>query len=175
MANRSMQAKEMKRKRQRKLLPAHYYADYISVGRPPDREVMREHKERNRSLAFDPEMMKHLDSITRFKGVPPGRVEAREAAQTAISIARMTVVDKIREEIPQLLFFNLPDANDHIHRASVFFNSEKTCFVIMYQHFQKGYVKRSITYASKERLLEKWKCDQITWVDYSPSPKQSSE
>jgi len=52
MANRTMQTKGLKAKRQKRLFPRYLAADYIPTGKPPNMLVMRELKERSRSLAL---------------------------------------------------------------------------------------------------------------------------
>lgn len=93
MANRTMQAKAMKLQRQiRKLprrmpgevqgkfvehsstpIPPRLSAEGVSAPRSPNRELMDGYKHRAKSLGM-------ADTVARFKGIPPGRLEALERA-----------------------------------------------------------------------------------------------
>jgi len=92
MANRTMQAKALKLQRQlRKLprrivdppgefekhsgtaIPARLKAEGLVAPRSPNRELMDGYKHRAKSLSM-------ADTVKRFSGVPPGRLEALERA-----------------------------------------------------------------------------------------------
>lgn len=92
MANRTMQAKALKLQRQlRKLprrvvdppgefvkhsgtaIPSRLSAEGLAVPRSPNRELMDGYKHRAKSLGM-------ADVMSRFMGVPPGRLEAMERA-----------------------------------------------------------------------------------------------
>ena len=60
MVNRTMQAKGLKLKRQKRLFPRHLSADYVPTGKPPNQLVIREMKERAAGLAFDDEYIDYL-------------------------------------------------------------------------------------------------------------------
>ncbi len=92
MANRTMQAKALKLQRQlRKLprriedppgefvkhsgtaIPSRLSAEGLAVPRSPNRELMDGYKHRAKSLGM-------ADAVSRFAGVPPGRLEAMKRA-----------------------------------------------------------------------------------------------
>lgn len=92
MANRTMQAKQRKlnlqlRKLPRRIdnppgeftkhsgtdIPARLKAEGLSAPRSPNRELMDGYKHRAKSLGM-------ADVMSRFMGVPPGRLEAMERA-----------------------------------------------------------------------------------------------
>ena len=156
MANRSMEAKKIKMKNAKRLIPKSYSSDYIPVGLPPNREVMSGYKDRARGLAFDAKYMEWLEnSFQRFKCKPPGRVEVEA------HIRRLEVT------VPQLLFFKLME-NSAI-RARCFFNSEKSIFVIMEEDFKKGEVRTSMTYSSKDNIIYAWRKQKLRWVVFTKS------
>lgn len=92
MANRTMQAKAMKLQRQLRRLPrrieepvgefikhsstpipSRLKAEGVSAPRSPNRDLMDGYKHRAKSLGM-------ADTVARFKGIPPGRLEALERA-----------------------------------------------------------------------------------------------
>lgn len=154
MANRTMQQKTLKLKKARRVFPKRYSSDYVSVGMPPNKAVMSEYKERTKSLAFDEDYLRYLDAKTRFKGVSPGRVEARERAL------------KLREEIPDLLF--VVYLENVYQRVRIYFNSQKNVAIV--EHFDKKrmIVRKSICYDSIEYARVKWEKGKCCWVEAVP-------
>ena len=136
MANRAIEAKRLKMKRAKRLFPKSYSANYIPVGRGPNREVMAQYKESSRSLAHSAEYMEWLESVTRFRGVPPGRVEAREAAERIVAAKAkpsyyLSVVlnempstwARIKDVCPSLL--NVVLVDNMKHHVRMFWNEKR--------------------------------------------------
>ncbi len=172
MANRTMQAKSLKLKRQRRLFPKQYCSDYIAVGGGPNREVMGEYKERSKSLAFDAKYLEFLEAHARFKNVPPGKHEAN------VRLAKMKLEDysltwqRIQEAAPNLQHVVL------IHklhkRVSMYYNQERTQFILWEEDFAHCTARASIRYQSRERLLERLRNDDVKWVGFVSSPSTTS-
>ena len=154
MANRTMAAKALKLKKMKRLFPKQYQANYIPVGRGPNMEVMAGYKERAKGLAFDQKFLDFLEMCSRFKGKPPGKVEAEAA------------IRRILEVVPQDMSFTL--IRNVFQWARVFFNSEKTCFILLHENYKEGRVRTSMTYHSKDNIIRAWNMDRIRWVEVRP-------
>lgn len=148
--NRSMQAKALKLKKQKRLFPKSYAADYIPTGMPPDRQVMREYKERTRGLAFDDAYMAHLEAKAKFKGVPAGRFEV------------MNRLKFIECELGELKFVTIHE--DFGCKAQLFYNSERTAFMIMEVNYTDEVIRTSIRYMDRDRCILRWKDKDIRWI-----------
>lgn len=154
MTNRTIQQKVLKIRKARRKFPKRYSADYISVGMPPNTSVMQEYRDRTKSLAFDDDYLRYLDAKTKFKNVPPGRVEARERAM------------KLQEVLPAPLFIVYLD--NVYQRVRIYFNSTKTVAIV--EHFDKKrmVVRQSIQYDSIEYARTKWVQGRCCWVEEVP-------
>jgi len=150
MANRNMQAKALKLKKQKRLFPKSYSADYIPTGMPPDRQVMREYKARTKSLAFDEQYMAHLEEKARFKGVPAGRFEV---------LNRLKFIEC---ELGELKFVTIHE--DFGCKAQLFYNSERTAFMIMEVNYDDCVIRTSLRYMDRQRCIDRWKTKSIRWL-----------
>lgn len=184
MVNRVMQAKTIKRNKQRRLFPKRFSADYIAVGAPPNRLVMNEYKERAKSLAFDAKYMHWLEQITRFRGKPPGKKEAEEAMArinkfkadphswlATLRDTRPTWWDRIGAVCPS--YMNVELANNGVSLTKMFFSTDGTHFVIYEEHYISRTARLSIAYQNRERCIERWRSGQVRWVEFvSSSPPE---
>jgi hypothetical protein len=184
MVNRTMQAKTIKRNKQRRLFPKRFTAEYISVGAPPNRLVMNEYKERTKSLAFDAKYMEWLEKITRFRGKPPGKKEADEAAArinkyrvnphswlAELRDARPTWWARIGEVCPSYMHVALEDSA--VRLSKMFFSTDGTHFILYEENFIGRIARLSITYQNRERCIARWRADQVRWVStVSSSPPE---
>lgn len=153
MANRSMAAKRLKLKRQKRLFPRKLSADYVPVGTGPDRFVIREYKERTRSLAFDAEFLASLEAKQKFHGVPPGRLEALEHMK------------RIENTIPKKECVNIHKTP--FLKADLFYNEDRTRFLIYEENYRTRVVRTSMNYNNRERCITAWQEDTIRWVLFS--------
>lgn len=161
MANRVMAQKAAKAKRQRRLFPKRFSADYIPVGMPPNRLVMQEYKERTRSLAFDDKYLSWLETVTRFKNKPPGKLDVEKAWQ------------RVRDAAPSLMCVTLTHKNNHTKCVKMFFNSERTQFILYEENYVGRFVRASIRYQDGERCKARFLADQVRWVEFvSSSPPE---
>lgn len=184
MANRVMQAKREKHKRQKRLFPKKYSAGYIAVGAPPNRLVMQEYKERTRSLAFDAKYMEWLETVTRFRGKPPGKKEAEEAAKRikerrANPAAALVHIkqdapklwDRIADSFPMLMNVCLEDSVSR--QVRMFWSSDRASFLLLEINHVGRFVRASIRYADAERCKSRFVSDQVRWVEFvSSSPPE---
>lgn len=161
MVNRVMAAKAAKHRRMKRLFPKKLAADYIPVGAPPNRLVMQEYKERTRSLAFDDKYLAWLELISRFRGKPPGKKEAEDAWK------------RIRDACPALMRFRVSDKDSKIHEVFMYFNSERTNFIIYEENYVGRFIRASIPYQDRERCLARWRSSTVRWVEcVSSSPPE---
>lgn len=157
MANRTMQAKSLKMKRMKRTFPRYMSADYIPTGAPPNRMVMSEYKERTKSLAFDQKYMDWLETIARFRGKPPGKLEAEKAWE------------RIKDACPNLQCVSL-EANK-VHTVKMFWNQDRTNFILYEENYVGRYIRASIRYQDRDRCIARFKSNQVRWVEFvSSSP-----
>lgn len=154
MTNRTIQQKMVKLKKARRRFPKRYSANYVSVGMPPNAAVMHEYRDRTRSLAFDDDYLRYLEAKTRFKGVTPGRVEARERAM------------KLQEVLPAPLF--IVYLENVYQRVRIYFNSAKTVAIVEHVDKKKMVIRKSIQYDSIEYARTKWVQGKCCWVEEVP-------
>lgn len=180
MANRTMQAKAMKLQRQlRKLprstsedvpgifedwkgssIPKRLLGEAVSVPRQPNRELMEGYQHRAKSLGMD-------NSRARFTGITPAR---KEAIEQSFNAALRSVRETVGDDMPSFTILS-----NHIHRARVFFNPQKTQWMILYENFREAVVKRSMIYQDKKRLIDDFKSSsrRLVWVETKSFPCHS--
>ena len=168
MANRNMQGKAAKAKRQRRLFPRNLSASYIPAGKPPNQLVMRELKERSRSLAFDDE---YIDYLVKRKGM--------DQAGQHISEGRRLVsahIQRIKDTSPSLTCVTICDTL--AKRTLLFYNEDRTRFIIYEANRMEKFVRTSMAYMDRQRCIDAWKSDNTRWVYFSsvrPPSDSSSE
>jgi hypothetical protein len=160
MANRNLQAKMLKLKKQRRALPKHYQHVFLREGKDKDpRDYPRDddpkdYKDSVRYRARARGISEEL-AETNFVGVPPARKQAIEMMKKVVALGNST-------------FFTIV-SNSH-HECRVFYNSERTVFMVVYVNYVKRTLQRSIEYSSKERVNALWESDKIRWVEYKHLP-----
>lgn len=161
MANRAMEAKRHKMKRMRRTFPKSYLSNYIPVGRGPNQEVMAQYKEASRSLAFDQKYMDWLETIARFRGKPPGKVEAEKAWA------------RIKDACPNLQCVTL-EASKARH-VKMFYSQDRTQFILLEENYVGRYIRASIRYQDRDRCISRFKSNEVRWVEFvSSSPPANS-
>lgn len=170
MANRTMQAKALKLQLQLRKLPRHMPEDVpgkftehsntpipsrlkaegVSTPRTPNRELIQGYKHRAKSLAME-------DSVARFKGVTP----ARKLVIDKIAFI-MEAVECVTEDMNSFTLFS-----SSYHRARVFFNPQRTCWMLVHEDFRAGTIGRSMVYSDKVRLVDDFKSKKrrLVWVE----------
>lgn len=170
MVNRVMEAKNLKRLRQLRKppvrmpgevegrfnrpdyvpdklgkIPVRLLAEGMVAPRQPTRELMEGYKHRAQSLALE-------DKPGRFVGVPPGRKEAD------------LHIERIRSLCDDEQSFTI--LNTRVHRARVFYNPQRTVFVLYYEQFKEQRYRSSLPHASKFELVAKFQKNILQWVEY---------
>lgn len=190
MANRGNESKRLKLKKWKRSLPKNFEASYIPVGRGPNRDVMAEYKERSRGLAHSEEYLEWLESVTRFKGVPPGRVEAQKRVEDLtkpnprlptkdhhLSVALNefpTAWARIKDVCPSLM--NVILENSMKQHVRLFFNEQRNrCIILELNHLGR-YMRASIVYQDAERAKARFVSGQVRWVEFvSSSPPKPND
>lgn len=165
MANRTMQTKGLKAKRQKRLFPRHLAADYVPTGKPPNMLVMRELKERSRSLAFDEE---YIDYLVKRKFM--------DMQGQHISEGRRLVsahIQRIKDTSPSLTCVTICDTV--IRKTLLFYNEDRTRFIIYEANRLEKYVRTSMAYMDRQRCIDAWKSDNTRWVYFSSVRPPSEE
>lgn len=184
MANRVMAAKAQKLRRQRRLFPRKMSADYISVGAPPNRLVMAEYKERTRSLAFDQKYLDWLEAVTRFRGKPPGKLEAEQEAKRIeryktnpaawlldVKTASPSIWAKLEDSCPSLMNVTLHDSA--VSQTRMFWNAAGDQYVLLEIHHVGRFIRCSMRYQNRERVIGHFQSGTVRWVEFvSSSPPE---
>jgi hypothetical protein len=143
MANRTMQQKRVKMRRERRAWAKSYSMPKYIVA---NRGVLGEYKQRAKGLGKDVSDLEWaLDVARRGKEV-------------------LALPANLQE---QKLFFTILD--NCWHRTVCFFNSQHTCFVLSHTDKRRGVIKRSIEYASKDRALQVWHMSKVVWIEIKQS------
>jgi hypothetical protein len=187
MANRAIESKRMKLKSWRRSLPKNYEASYIPVGRGPNREVMAQYKESSRSLAFDAEYLAWLETVTRFRGIPPGRVEAREAAERIrnAKVQPSYYLSVVLNEMPQTwarikdicpMLMNVVLEDSMVRHVRMFWHSDRKHYILLELHHIGRFMRASMVYQDGERAKARLKSDTVRWVEFvSSSPPKPED
>lgn len=140
MGNRVMAAKARKERRQRRA-----WARKLSIksGIQPNREVLKQYKRTAAGLGLE-------EARTRFPNVAPGRKDISDR------------IEEILQHLNDPLFFDIFPENVH-QRVRLFFNSQKTIFIIQHMNYKEGACRLSITYASSERAIQVWNTGKVIW------------
>ena len=158
MVNRTMAAKALKLKKQRRA-----WAAPLSVksGIRPNVDVIKGYKDRAKGLKFDEkeidELIFRLFKRQPFKNTPPGRREAMVRRDKIRMLAEMS------EQVPDHLFFNY--INNSVVRFDIFFTADKTCYVIVKENRKTRTISRSISYGSCERAISVIQRDKVRWSE----------
>lgn len=155
MANRAMQAKALKLKKQKRLFPKSYSADYIKCPGNLDRTLMAEAKQRAKGLAFDDKYMEYIEQKQRFKGVPWGRFEVLQQLQ----LLRTYLGDDL-----QYVVLKQTDTT----KVQLFYNSERTTFLILEVSYVEAVARMSMKYMDRERCIQTWRQQKLRWVAVQP-------
>lgn len=155
MANRTMQQKALKAKRQRRA-----WAKPLSIagGQRPNRGVIQEYKERTNSLGVPEyeidELIRKLYGREPIQGVPPARTEI------------LAQLERLKKIVPELLFYVYHE--NSTQRTVIFFNAQKTCWVIGYTNKKTKITLTSMEYGSKDRAIHQFVNDKTVWVHVEP-------
>ena len=168
MANRTMKAKGDKARRQRRLFPRYLSASYIPTGKPPNMIVMKELKERSRSLAFDDEYADYLDT----------RKEMDRKGQHISEGRRLVAahMQRIQDTVPSMTCVTICDTV--IKKTRLFYDESRAHFIIFEDNRLEKFVRTSMVYMNRQRCIDAWKSDNTRWVYFSsvrPPSDTSSE
>lgn len=168
MSNRNMKAKGDKARRQRRLFPRHLSASFIPVGKPPNQLVMRELKERSRSLAFDDE---YIDYLVKRRFMDQQGQHISEGRRLVSAHIR-----RIQETVPTMTSVSICDTL--VKKTLLFYNESRDRFIIYEANRVEKFVRTSMVYMDRKRCVDAWKSDTTRWVYFSsvhPPSDSSSE
>lgn len=155
MANRTMQAKSLKLRRQKR---AWAKPLAIASGITPNRGVLGEYKERAKGLGLSEyeqdQLIRLFYKRDPIVGTPAGRAEV------------LALLEELKKRVPELMFFEVLD--NCYQRCVLFYNSDKTCWIVSHTDKRKHITRRSIEYGTKSRALQVWYMDKVIWVSHQP-------
>jgi hypothetical protein len=158
MANRTMQQKSMKLRRERRAWAKKYSMQSQVTG--PNRGVLQEYKERACGLGVSEfeidETIKRLYKRDPIHGIAAGKVEV------------LQTLAELKKRVPDLLSFVVMD--NCFHRVVCMFNSEQTRYSLAHTDKRKHLLRTSREYYSKKQALEYWTADKVTWISEVSAP-----
>ena len=151
MVNRVIEAKVLKMKKERRRRPK---LNPVKKSFRPNKDVLSEYRERTRQLGVDEkeidDWIKVLFGRPVFKGVPPERK------------AVLDLLSELREKEMEYLSFSL--IQNEIQWCRCYFNSQRTCVILVHADFRTGKLRRSIEYGSIDRAVSRWKDYKVRWL-----------
>ncbi len=158
MANRAIQAKMLKMKRQRLKAPVRLPQEISSLDHAPapDKprssglikvEVVEGYRKRCAGLRLSAEELLEHERRARFHGVPPGRKEVIDRLSAPTQDSRQSFV---------LL-------RTHKVYVCLKFNATRTQWVIEEINLVTAVTRMSVTYTSKERAVHFYKHNAVKW------------
>lgn len=158
MSNRVMAAKGLKLKRQRRA-----WAKTLSRKgyMQPNREVIREYKDRAAGLAvFDDAPQVRFDAVMHRM--------SREAGQRKLEALKKQAQFEMGLPRDCEMSFKGPTVPDMYQETLIYFNSTKTKFVLILRDLEQRIERVSTVYSSKELLIMCWGMDKVAWVGKRP-------
>ncbi len=150
MSNRTMQQKALKLRKQRRAMPKYL----MKSGIIPNRGVLGEYKERAKGLGVSEDEINLLIQTLYKRDVPVMVSKNREKV--------LELLRELKQRVPEMLFFSVVDTP--YYNTLVFFNIQKTCFVMAESDLRKEITRRSIEYGSKDRIMQAYYSDKIVWI-----------
>lgn len=147
MANRTMEAKRIKMRKERRAWAVPLQRSGM---KQPNRIVINEYKDRARGLMLpddisDGIIQKHAHSMQR-------RAALQRQAERELQFDA------------QLRFKGPGPCNDY-EESYVYFNSQQSCYFVVHRDKKLFIERRSITYSCKDILVMKWNMGKTTWVE----------
>lgn len=165
MANRTMQQKVLKMKRQRrawaKTLSRRGYMQ-------PNRDVIKEYKHHAQGLEVDE---RKVDEAVRLMRIKDGELNPKK--RNFQSKARLDALRRQAELEATLpdgcdLKFSGPTVPDIYQETFIYFNSKKTKFVLVLRDLEQRIERVSVVFSSKELLVMCWEMDRVYWDKKRP-------
>ena len=147
MPARWMEAKKIKQRRERRAWSRPFT---VKSGIIPNRGVIQQYQATAKGLGLE-------EAKTRFPNVAPGKHDINERIDEIIEGFR--VEGQKRFDDP--LFITVID--NTLQRCRVFFNSQKTCFILQHVSWKERVVRISISYANMDRAQQVWVQGKVTW------------
>jgi hypothetical protein len=147
MANRVMEQKRIKIRRQRRAWAVSFERSGMKT---PNRVVINEYKQRAKGLMLDDDISESI--IQKFAHDERRRVALEHQA-------------KMELLIEEGLRFKGPGPDNKYEESWVYFNSQRTSFFVIHRDKSLGIERRSILYSCKEILITKWNMGKVTWAE----------
>lgn len=109
------------------------------------------------------------DEIALRKTISEERYQALLARQVILKKERLVVYRTVGELCPDLMFFKVVDNNHHSCRC--FFTADKKCYILVYEEFTHRRIRRSMSYADKDRCISAFHSGKTVWVETRVLPK----
>ncbi len=155
MGNRVMAAKRLKMARQRRA----WSKDYQRRGyMQPNREVIQEYKQRAKGLAvFDDAVDRLLSEL-----VSPGKKEIKKDQRLREAVLQQA---QLEAALPMDCTMRVrgPGPQHARLESFLYFNSQKTKFVLVHRDLNEGIERVSQPYPTKEVILLCWEGDNVLW------------
>lgn len=162
MANRTMQQKVQKMKRQRRA-----WARTLSRRgyMQPNRDVINEYKHHAQGLALNEA---EIDDAVRRMRIKDGETNPQkrefDAKPRLDALRRQAQLEAMLPDGCDLKFSG-PTVPDIYQETLIYFNSKKTKFVLVLRDLEQRIERISIVFSSKELLVMCWEMDRVNWVE----------
>lgn len=165
MANRTMQQKVLKMKRQRrawaKTLSRRGYMQ-------PNRDVINEYKHHAQGLEVDEA---RIDEAVRLMRVKDGETNPQkrefDAEPRLDALRKQAELEAILPDGCDFKFSG-PTVPDMYQETFIYFNSKKTKFVLVLRDLEQKIERTSVVFSSKELLMLSWEMDMVYWDKKRP-------
>ena len=165
MANRTMEVKRIKLKRQRRAWAKNYRQRNFRV---PNREVIKEYKHHANGIPVDEAAIDAFIILDQIKhnhpnpGVPKMDGVGRKAA-----LKRQA---ELESKLPDGcdLRFTGPSVPDMYQETFIYFNARRTKFVLVLRDLEHKIERMSYVFSSKETLVFAWEQDMVRWENQKP-------
>lgn len=93
-------------------------------------------------------------------------LERRLANEKATRVSRVPDITEVRKQIPDPYFVVVTDTP--FHRCRMYWNGERTKFILQYVLWRTKEVRISITYPTSTRAMFVWMEDKVRWRIIKP-------
>lgn len=145
MANRNMQQKAMKMRRQKRAWAKSLQRRGLMQ---PNRDVIKEYKAHARGLEDKDFVDSVANEILPFKNKEKLRRQAELEAGLPDNCDHRIIG---------------PTGRDALQESWIYFNSQKNCFVLVHVDLEESIERKSQTYSSLEMLMMVWEGGAIRW------------
>jgi hypothetical protein len=100
-------------------------------------------------------------SLCREESVPVNLSEGSSRLEV------LKMIKRLKDDYDAYLSFTILDTR--VHRARVYFNPERTAYILLYEMHKTGEVLRSLPHCDKKELVDNFRRDNLVFVRHVSS------